>query len=521
MVHDFGPPDQNPRGQNKITRAKIAVKVMKIIRYAVTGVSVLSVTVLSLLYFSATTSHDSGEVQPRDRDGSSRSVRYYGPQAHEAAQASNFHCPSTPQNCSPCTCDRRDGTNVGDTLPRNQSQSPAQIVPLHVTSPVPYMADRGYIVAIRHYEQQTQGMRNFIQLQCFGHDYGLRSVEPFMEQANLGLPFNLLLKERREHLISLGDLMDIDLWNNQMMDKFGYKPMATWETFLKEAPRVLIVPCIAYRDPANLHVPPAGFNVSLDCPSSCGIGSNPAALSFLRKHGFKKVYTPCFNFVNFADVLISDDFMYRVLGKFWNQKVTVLIDDFRGFFGLYRLPVISPCGLTQFKPNITFHPSQRILKDTDAYIKNAINATTYVGVLIRIERLVRHLHHDITKCASKLGAVIDSLQGEFPGAKTFLGMDVGTFGSRGTKQEYMVAHGKTFVNTIFKGGWTFKEWDASFTKYITSTNAGYVANFQRSIVSQASCLVLVGGGGFQLAARKYYDDFHSSDSSICLRKVCM
>ena len=341
-----------------------------------------------------------------------------------------------------------------------------------------------------------------------------------MEHSYLGLPFDLLLKERREPLISLGDLMDIDLWNNQMTDKFGYKSMATWETFLKEAPRVLIIPCITYRDAANLHVPPAGFNVSQDCPSSCGIGHNKAALSFLRKHGFNIVYTPCFNFANIANVMATDDFMYRVLGKFRNQKVTVLIRDFRGFFGLYRLPVVSPCGLTQFKPNITFHPSRRILKDTDAYITNAINATTYVGVLIRIERLV-HLHHDINKCASELGAVIDSLQGEFPGAKTFLGMDVGTFGSRGAKQEYMVAHGRTFMNIIFKGGWTFKEWDASFTKYVSSTNAGYVANFQRSMVSQASCLVLVGGGSFQLAAKKYYDDFHSGESAICYRNVCM
>lgn len=432
-------------------------------------------------------------------------------------------CPQS-RDCSQSCADSqgRDGA-TGRPSPCLRNASGIGSAPLEAAGAVPpAMEDRGYVVAIRHYEQQTQGMRNHLQLHCLGHAYGLRVVEPFMSGSSLVVPFDQLLarEQGNQSLVSLGDIIDLEIWNEQVGEKFNYKPVVDWLTFLANAPRDVIAPCIIYRDPKRLPVPLPHSDYTRGCPpGNCPIGGE--FQSFLDRHGFRVVHTPCFNFIQVADYPTVDEFVSELLGNYAQSRVTIMLREFRGFYGLYRLPVLSPCGILHFRMDITIRPSHKIERDVEKYLSSAIKGTNYFGVLIRIERIVLHLHYNITQCASEVADIFENLHTTYPGAKVFLGMDVGSFGSKGTVMKNLTHYGRPFVDALFKGKLTFEDWDASMRDYISIDSEGYVANFQRSVVSKSSCLVMVGGGGFQMLARHYYYFHHPTEGERCIRRACM
>ena len=78
---------------------------------------------------------------------------------------------------------------------------------------------QGYILATRYYEQQGMALRSHLQLQCFGDVYGLQTVQPFVIGTLLGIPFDDLLSGKEP--LTIGDVVDTDLWNLQTATEFG------------------------------------------------------------------------------------------------------------------------------------------------------------------------------------------------------------------------------------------------------------------------------------------------------------
>ena len=69
---------------------------------------------------------------------------------------------------------------------------------------------------------------------------------------------------------------------------------------------------------------------------------------------------------------------------------------------------------------------------------------------------------------------------------------------------------------------TFKEWEDSFLQVTGNiTDGGYIAALQRTIGSQADCLILVGGGTFRLGAISEYVHSHLKVSDHCYKFLAM
>ncbi len=376
---------------------------------------------------------------------------------------------------------------------------------------------RGFVLAFRHYEQQTQAMRNFLQLQCLANSYGMRVIEPFVVKSFLSFPFDEILRGTK--LLKFGQLTDMDVWNTEVAGQYGYSPVASWEEFLNEAPRQVIVVCVRYRNPPHIHVPTPGFNYRTGCPDEC-FSRFDASLKFLQMYGFTLLQKSCANFIDFAGTITASSFKETLVGKYESEDITVIMTEFRGLYGLYRLPVLSNCGILHHKTTITILPSSQITSDTSMYIASTLKGQPYVAILARVERLILHLHYDISTCTKELIQVLTEIYATRGISQRFLALDVGKFGSRGSTRHNLTSHGMQIFNAVYENGWTFDDWESSFGSIEHGDNPAYVANFQRGVASRSQCLVLVGGGGFQGQALQFYLQLKPNPEMQCVYKVC-
>ena len=395
--------------------------------------------------------------------------------------------------------------------------SPAVVVNAACSSPVVRRPAGGLVVAFRFWEQQTQAMKSLVQLQCLASRMGLRVVEPFLYGSLLGLQPEALNGEGYPHL---SELVDVDVWNRETTSKFGLFPLVKWSEFIRYSPRQLILLCIKYRNPPHIRIPAPGFSYTAGCPAACFDKFNKSVTALAQYGRFIVVRRACVNFLDFAGVVGESSFIGEILANFDYRKVTVLINEFRGFFGLYRAQIVSSCAVDFFKPNLTIAPSVKIMGDARKYVGEVIKDKPFVAILARLERVVLHLGHNLTQCSLTLKSVLKDLSHEHGTDEYFLAMDVGKFGSNGATVHNLTGHGAVVLDAVYGGDLSFKEWEASFEAHTSRMEGAYVANLQRAIASQATCLVMFGAGGFQGQARDLYERHHLDRGKRCVHKIC-
>lgn len=380
----------------------------------------------------------------------------------------------------------------------------------------------GYLFALKYYEQQTQAAKNYLQMQCLADSYGMQVVEPFVYLSSISFPFSVIQRKKKGRLLRFGDLIDMEVWNRQAVERYNYPPVAMWEEFLAYAPRNLVIVCVRYRDPPKIRIPIPGHNFRTGCPDAC-YSKFSSALSYLQPHGFHLVKKACANFIDYAGSVSAESFLSNFLieGRHKSGDVTVILSEFRGFFGLYRLQVLSPCGiLTSSRLNISNIPSQKLIREAEKYALANFHGAPYVSILVRVEKIVLHSRLNMTKCGLNVVSILQNLQTRRGLKECFLAMDVGRFGSSGAEANHLQPEGEKLFDLVYRKKWSFVEWEESFARSSSSTNPAYVANLQRTLASRGECLLMVGAGGFQAQARSLYETYHPDQSRRCVYKVC-
>ena len=313
----------------------------------------------------------------------------------------------------------------------------------------------------------------------------------------------------------------MNLWNQQTQEIYGYPSVASWNDFLTNAPRNLIIVCVHYRDPPVIKIPSPGYNFRDGCSKSCFEKFN-ATIKFLGKHGFTLARRACANFVNYAGSVTDDAFIETILGtKYKSSEVTIILNQFRGFFGLYRIQVLSPCGLLSHSNiNVSVFPSQRLVSEAETYSRLNFNNRPYAAIMVRIEKVILHSGFNLTYCAELVLSRLRLLKSERGLEDYFLAMDVGKFGSNGANRKKLQPHGEKFFERVYGNRWSFEKWEESFSKASSSHNPAYIANLQRTIAAKGACLLMVGAGGFQVQARSLYERYHPNVSTQCIYKIC-
>ena len=183
-----------------------------------------------------------------------------------------------------------------------------------------------------------------------------------------------------------------------------------------------------------------------------------------------------------------------------------------------------------------------VTNHTQYYNKMIIRSQAVVAIMLRIERFLTRQVSGRTKeslalCINKTLDIYDRIKKQRKDVGPFLTLDVGRFGSHVMQSSGAVtkltSNGEDSVESItslventtrhlYRNRFTLKSWEDTFIEVSGGiTEMGYISTLQRSIATEADCLILMGGGSFQQVAAYQYMKSHPNPSSRCVYEVCI
>ena len=394
---------------------------------------------------------------------------------------------------------------------------------------------KGYIIPYRIYEQQTSAARNLWGLQLWAKSVDMKVVEPFIGEH--GMSFEDLVNGTAKPT-KFSELYDRDFWNSHTAER-GCAPIVDWEEFLDNAPRktILVLPHVFYSHKAkNTVVETIDKSSKIIGSRSCGVAYfSELAMKFFKDLGFHYVREVCIKF-SVNDALTMEKFAQHIFDEHEPSRVTVIFALWQGVRNTrINLRGVSLSADDTIKVGLM--PSKSVMKESDNYVQQFVPAgSKYFGVMVRVERALRFYIKShgfgktmkyLTQCAKGL-AKLQQFKDHNEWKHT-LAIDMGKFGSKGLLKGCLQVKGYCgidklfglFFTSVFGDSWSIKEYEDSFTKYISTDNPAYIAQVQRTIAARADCIVMVGGkSNFQSAAISFYKNFHPNVSEQCIIYHC-
>ena len=400
-----------------------------------------------------------------------------------------------------------------------------------------FSRDRGFVLAMDYWEQQTSASRNLQNLQCWATQLNLSVVEPVMVESKLKTPLSTHPKSKG---FWFREVFNIEMWNN-LSSRVGHSTLVPWDSFIREAPRNVILVSFKYGSheevKKRLNKPPLppSERIKQDCGSNKW-SSTAAFQQFFRRHQFQVVREVCFNFA-FGDKISRHNFTAHLYGNQSPNKSTVIYQNWKGTWppAAKRVHILnSDCGNARIQEAIV--PSPQILQKVVKYQKTYLKAQPYIAIMGRMEKVKiamqgrKHGRLSLAECFSKLLAAWNKVKVESSLNQTFLAMDIGRFGShsftRGWNGSDFTTEFERFFKALYGGvggargkGATVKEWEKTFEETVKTSDPGYVALLQKVLVAQAQCVVFIGGGSFQKHTLHLYRTIHPHTHSQCVHIV--
>ena len=378
-----------------------------------------------------------------------------------------------------------------------------------------YRAKHGYVLTKSYTGQQGSALSGLVTLQCWMEKLigPVYVVEPFIDGSfTHGLPHNNTLR--------FSDFFDIDVYNKVSVED-GYAELASWEDFLQNAPRsvVLVETHIHHQKPRTK----VRWN-SHDCNHQ---------LDTLSEHGFcvvRVVDAYLQSDVSTYKQIISGDKMDRVvLGDWKPNNVTVIFNNWS-----WHWIVGNNASICRIAQEVglwdKLYPSQVLLrsaKDFEDQIFTSQSHPFHVAIMLRIERVVLNQKKKTVSatedCMKKIVRLIRRLQKGRDPEQLYVTSDIAKYGSRtiGITDEIrtqLLDIIQDALRPVSNGSMAL---DFDTTMITHASDRGYMASLQRTIASRADCLVLVGGGNFLKLALGDYLNFHPNPSFWCIHTVCM
>lgn len=394
---------------------------------------------------------------------------------------------------------------------------------------------QGYVLVTRYSDQMTGASLNILSLQCWAAAVGpyVRVVRPFLRRGSK-FGFDLPPSKSRgsgdggeANSVELGDLFDMESWEAQT-DKLGYAPLIRWEDFLASAPRRLIL-------------------VSKKCPD-CTVDTDDkfhkSASAFARNHVFTIVRHARFEERHYT----AREFKALVYGDNMPGNSVVIFNYWGGICGsskphAYRISIsdLGTCNRKSFS-SFLFRNSRRIREDSKNYVERylpEVGKRGYVSVMFRSERFaLGHDFHSISsedekralfvECIKSIGKSVDDLKRHFGIKSVLLTMDCLSQGSSAFRRpegpeyfsrELVQSVATMLYQKLYGNESPLEEWESSFDQVASLKSPGYLAQVQKNLAARGTCLLMAGGGGFQLSAEELYNATHRTGSVHCALRV--
>ena len=423
-------------------------------------------------------------------------------------------------------------TDISNIIPssslRSESlQQPKPISTIHLTGSSTYAqpSTKGYVLAVNYYEQQSMGSRNLFQLQCWAQHLGLSVVKPVMKDSFLLTPLD---NNQQSSFLKFEDSFNLDEWTKRT-DHSHFSPLVEWSEFLSKAPRNVILVQYNYPSVSVLksrqkagepvlqnHI---GDRYKSGCDTKWPTSSQEA---FLRSNAFHVVRSVCFNFYH-GDQLSLDEFDAHLLGDHRAENVTIVMDLWRGLGTGQRVLIKDAC-TNVFPINEYISLSDRLNSDASRYIQTYLGGRPFIAVMGRLEMTLLTMHKKepvLPFCLKEIIAELNSFKRDAGVNGTFLSIDIGRYGSKKWRTSIdpeLQQEFSTFIRKIYGPATSVNSWERTFENVAMTKDAGYIGLLQKAIVTQAKCVLFVGGGAFQRHALHLYRQLHSK-SKECLRVV--
>ena len=413
---------------------------------------------------------------------------------------------------------------------KSSNSSPENEEPTVVKLPIK-SSRYGYLLATSFLDEMTGSQGNLLSLQCWAGSLGrgVRVVEPFIVSTIYGLDLydisNVSTSESGKNSVKLGDVYDLMKWEN-FTSKKHFAPLSSWDSFIKNAPRKLILidrDCIDWND---------SFRICKEC--IVGLDSknfSHSSVIFARTFGFEIVRKSCIP----GKVHSQINFTRFIYGGYDPREVVVL---FHSWGGVMQVEPSIRAGVQMSRCNrqnlylVLMPLSSTIIQDGKKYIQKYIpNAATegYISLMVRVAFIsIRHSHFKgwsvkqinvvLEHCFNAIRKDIDLFKSKHKLKSMYLTMDAMKQGANfyyrndDTKVVNAVAEGAHTLYQSLLGinssdlDHSYKLWDNSFESIASFNSAGYISMLQKHLAAQGTCLLTAGGGEFQRSARNMYRD---------------
>ena len=457
-----------------------------------------------------------------------------------AGERTSTHPVHRSTNSSPKMEDTQEWPTLSSSLSSNKNQNivSTQIQPtqqteaLYSSRSVPAnTTGMGYVAVLKIYEQQTMATGNLLQLQCWANSLNLAVVKPFMVNSCLRI---VLDESKLALMMKLDDTLDIGSWNEHAAEN-GYAPLADWNEFINHASRKVILVQLRYPLLSTVKAirakgipfphPPKGDQYKIGC-SHKFLGAK--SMDFLRSKGFTVVRRVCFNFIR-GDELPLTQFHKDILGDSDPSKVTIIMNEWRGLGENQRVLIQEKICREKHSFREQVKPSQKLVTTTERYVKDYLGGNEYLAVIARFEMtgLTQRVYEGGNDSHAIIPFCLQLTLDKWHGFKrdtglntTFLSIDIGKYGSVSFERKKYYGHlpeMMRFVTQIYGGKMAVHEWERTFEAVAQTTDSGYIAMLQQTIVTRAKCILFVGGGTFQRHAYNLYRQLHPNPEDQCVR----
>ena len=391
----------------------------------------------------------------------------------------------------------------------------------------------GFVLATSYYDEMTSATRRLFKLHGWAAKFNISVVEPFIIRSNsLGLNEQALYyfrrgKGRSRIFARFSNVLDLDDWNSFIKSKYSNARMVLWEDFLNHAPRSVIYIVVRAHKGIDGKRPSAKLQFE-NCPDKI------STLKYLSIYNFTVLNAWCVN-MEIGTIRVSMDmFTSSFLQDHSMNNVTIVFSRWRGntFYptntaslATYKVPGLSHSEMARV---VSYSPG--IMKSVETYVKNYIGSQNYVAVMLRTQRALlqkndsRSTMENITICTRRIIAKWNEMKQRKNITATFLAMDVGDFGSKHNSIVFLRQHGRyipinKFVSTLLGNATTIEMWEHSFVDVSMALTSVIIAMVQKVLAAQSTCLILAGGGSFQVSTEELYKTNHQHGKRLCIKKI--
>ena len=373
---------------------------------------------------------------------------------------------------------------------------------------------RGYVYAVRYWEQQSNAAYNLMTLQCWtGHlNVPMSVVAPFFSS---GWPITTSQKQQ-EMATQFSDLFHLEAWNNVTKRQYGVE-LVSWSNFTNETRiKFITVQIIYWWDKSK-----NSRHLSRTSRIMHGCRWRIENDDSIFQSSFHIVRRACINF-SYGDKLTSQEFNDLVFGSYSPNEVSVVFEEWRSISpNANRIPINLNCGPLDSLYGKASAPSSMVQKLAFNYKQLYFNNSDYIAVMVRLEKAA--LIRTLPQLEAFLDIVLNTsrnLHYQYGISNTLLSIDVGRFGSSTLTNEHIKLLGISFFEKVTENKTSLSIWEQSFEDVAKTAEPAIIARLQSTLVTQSSCAIIAGGGMFQFQTALMYRTFHKNNNS-CLKEISL